>query len=91
MSKQIYSGLNGALTINEDSGVFTLNIAEAAAVGGGEAAGIVKVQGQASVILDAQTALKLGESLLNAHLPAALQPLAQVVEGIANQAIAALE
>lgn len=89
--KEIASFQNGAVTLVEDGGVFSLNVDEAVNVGGGQASGIVKVAGKASVQLDAGLALKLGESLLNSHLPVAVQPLAQVIEGIANQAIAALE
>jgi len=89
--KTIYSVQNGAITITEDAGVFSLNISEKASVGGGEVAGIVKVQGEGSVQLDAATALKLGEALLNSHLPSSVQSLAAVIEGVANQAIAAIE
>jgi hypothetical protein len=91
MAKSIFSAAGGAIALTEDAGVFTLALSDAAAVGGGQAAGIVKVQGSGSVVLDAQTGLKLAEALLNAHLPATVQPLAAVVESIANQAIAALE
>lgn len=91
MAKQILSLYGGAITLNEDSGVFTLSLADSASIGGGQAAGIVKVQGSASLVLDAASGLKLGEALLNAHLPVSVQPLALVVEGVANQAIAALE
>ena len=87
MSKAIFSILNGAVSLNEDSGKFTLAFDEK--VGGGQAAGVIT--GQGAVVLDAASALKLGEALLNSHLPVSVQPLAAVVEGIANQAIAALE
>lgn len=89
--KTILSIANGAVILSENEGVFSLNLIDSASVGGGEAAGVIKVSGQASIILDAQSALKLGEALLNSHLPPAMQPVAQIIEGIANQAIAALE
>ena len=89
--KTIFTALGGALVLTEQGGVFTLSFAEAAAVGGGQAAGVIKVQGAGSVVLDGATGLKLGEALLNSHLPASLQALATVVEGVANQAITALE
>lgn len=89
--KTIASYANGAVTLVEDQGVISLNIDESISAGGGQAAGIVKIQGKGSVVLDGQMGLKLGENLLNAHLPTTVQPLAQVVEGIANQAIASLE
>ncbi len=89
--KELASFASGAVKLTEESGVFSLSFQEDVAVGGGAAAGVVKVQGQGSVVLDAALGLKLGEALLNAHLPVALQPLALVVEGIADQAIKALE
>lgn len=89
--KTIFSAANGAVQLVEDGGVFTLQLSESASLGGGQAAGVLKVQGQGSVILDGQTGLKLGEAMLNAHIPAPLLPLAQVVEGVANQAVALLE
>jgi hypothetical protein len=89
--KNIVSLANGAIVLTEDQGIFTLSIKESVSLGGGEAAGVVKAQGAGSIILDSTAGLKLGEALLNAHLPAAVRPLASVVEGIANQAIAALE
>lgn len=89
--KTIFTGLNGALTITEDAGVFSLNITEAVYIGGGEMSELLKVQGQGSVVLDSKTALKLGESILNSHLPASVLPLAQVIEGVVNQAIASIE
>jgi hypothetical protein len=91
MAKSIFSAANGAVTLTEDAGVFTLALSDAAAVGGGQAAGIVKVQGSGSLVLDGALGLQLGQALLNAHLPASVQPLAAVVEGIADQAISALE
>lgn len=82
MAKQLLSAFDGALTVEEENGVVTLNVSKSASVGGGEAAGILKVEGEAKIQLDGQTGLKLAESLLNAHLPEKLQPLAQVVEGV---------
>jgi hypothetical protein len=85
--KTLLSVANGALTVTEDGGKVSLNFDES--VGGGAAAGIVK--GQGSIVLDANMGLQLGEKLLNSHLPASVQPLAQVIEGVANQAIQAIE
>jgi hypothetical protein len=89
--KTIFSLAGGKVSLVEDAGVFTLNVSESASVGGGSAAGIVKVQGEGSVVLDAAAGVKLGEALLNAHLPASVLPLATVIEGVANQAVAAIE
>lgn len=85
--KQILSLANGAVTLTEDSGKFTLALN--ASIGGGDAAGVVK--GEGAIVLDGMMGLKLGEALLNSHLPPTMLPLAQVVEGVANQAAAALE
>ena len=85
--KTIFSSFGGALTLTEQSGVFTLSWNES--LGGGQASGIIS--GKGSVVLNAETGLKLGEALLNAHLPASVQPYATIVETVANQAIAALE
>lgn len=89
--KTVYSAANGALTLTEDSGVFTLNVNEALNVGGGEAAGVLKIKGQASVVLDTPTGLLLAEKLLNSHLPAALQAPALAIESVGNAALKALE
>ena len=85
--KTLLSLANGALTVTEDSGKVTVSFDES--LGGGQAAGVVK--GQGSIILDGTSGLQLGEKLLNAHLPASVQALALVIEGVANQAIKAIE
>ena len=85
--KTIISLLGGAVVLTESGGVFTLALTES--VGGGQASGIVK--GSGSVILDGYDGLQLGEALLNAHLPATMQPMASVVEAVVNTSIRALE
>lgn len=89
--KTLATYANGAVTVTEDQGVISLNFNESLSVGGGDAAGIIKVQGQGSVQLNCEQGLKLGETLLNAHLPAAVQPLAKVIEGVVEQAVKSLE
>lgn len=89
--RTILSLANGAVTLTETDGVVSLNLDESLQLGGGAAAGLVKVSDKGSIALDGETGLKLGEALLNSHIPASLLPLAQVVEGVANQAIKALE
>lgn len=89
--KVLFENADKSVQLIEDAGVVTLSIDESKSIGGGEASGIVKVAGNAKVILDGALGLKLGEAYLNAHLPAAVVPLAKVIEGIANQAIAAIE
>lgn len=85
--KVLLSVENGAFTITEDQGKISLNFDES--VGGGSTKGIV--QGKGSVVLDGMLGIQAGEKLLNAHLPASVVPLATVIEGIANQALAAIE
>ena len=85
--KTILSMFGGGLTLTEQSGTFTLSLNESA--GGGECAGFLK--GTGSLVLNGTQVLKIGEAFINSKLPAALAPLATVVEGIVNQAIAALE
>lgn len=85
--KQILSLYGGAVTLTETDGVFSLNLN--GHVGGGEAAKLLS--GQASLQLDADAGLKLGESLLISHLPAALQPEAKIVGDLTIKALEALE
>lgn len=87
MAKTIFSAYGGAVALVEDSGALALNWDES--IGGGQAAGIV--EGKGSLKLNGTLGIQLGEKLLNSHLPPTVLPLAQVVEGVANQAIAALE
>lgn len=89
--KTIASFANGAISITEENGAMSLNFDEAASLGGGGATGIVKIQGKGSVALDGELALKLGEALAISHLPVAVQPLAEVLSGVINQAVKALE
>ena len=85
--KTLLSLLGGALLVTEEAGVVTLSFDEA--LGGGAAAGVLK--GSGSLVLNGEQGLQLGVNLMNAHLPPALLPLAQVVEGVALQALKAAE
>jgi hypothetical protein len=89
--KVLMSVANGAVQLVEDGGVVSLTVDKDLVIGGGAAAGMLEVDGKGSVKFDANTGIKLGEALLNAHLPASVQALAAVVEGIANQAIKTIE
>jgi hypothetical protein len=80
----------GAIQVVESAGVISLVIADSASIGGGDAKGILKIEGSAKVTFDALTGVKLGEALLNEHLPPAVEPLAAVVEGIVNQAVSVI-
>ncbi len=88
--KEIASFANGIVVLKKDEGKFILAITDSLSVGGGEAEGVLKAKGSGEVELNAEQALKLGEALLNAHLPPLLAPFAQVVEGVVNQAILAI-
>lgn len=85
--KVIFSALSGAVVLSEDAGVVSLSFDDS--IGGGAAAGLVS--GKGSVQLNGPEAIQLAEKLLNSKLPASVLPLAQVVEGVAAQAIAAIE
>jgi len=85
--KVLFSLMGGAIQLEEQAGVVSLVWNES--LGGGEAAGIVK--GSGSIQLDAMSALKLGEALLNSKLPVSVAPLAAVIETVVNQAIVSLE
>jgi hypothetical protein len=89
--KKIFSALDGAVALTESEGVFTLSISDALSVGGGKAAGLLKVQGAGSVVFDAPTGAALGLALLNSHLPAALQAPAALVEAVIEEAVKAVE
>ena len=88
--KTLLSLLGGAVVLTEQGGVFTLSLNDS--LGGGAAAGVLK--GQASLVLDAGDGVKLGEAALNGVIQVkapSLLPLVEVVEGVANQALTALE
>jgi hypothetical protein len=85
--KTILSLLGGAVVLTEQGGKFTLSLD--GSLGGGAAAGILV--GQASLVVDAASGLKLAQALLNSHLPAVLQAPAAIVEDVADQALEALE
>lgn len=85
--KTLFSLFGGALTLTEESGVFTLSFNEA--LGGGQAAGIIK--GSGSFVLNGTQGLQLGEKLVIGMLPSSMQSLASAVSGIINTAIAAVE
>lgn len=85
--KTLLSLYGGAITLTEEAGVLTLSFSEA--IGGGSAAGLVK--GSGSIVFGGAQAIQLGEKMLNALLPAALQGAAVAIEAVANAAIAAIE
>lgn len=85
--KQLLNVGNGAIVISEDGGDFTLEVSETAALGGGQAAGIVAVQGSGKVVLKGRVAFDLGVALIKAHAPAALQPVIDEAGKLADVAI----
>lgn len=78
---------HGALVLSEQGGDFTLTISETAALGGGQAAGIVSAQGSGSLVLKGKVAFDLGMAVLKAHSPAALIPLEEGAQAIADAEI----
>jgi hypothetical protein len=84
--KTLFSAFGGAILVTEQNEIVTVTLDES--VGGGQASGVVV--GKGTIVFQGPQAIKLAAALLNSVLPAALLPLAQVVEGVAAQAIAAL-
>jgi hypothetical protein len=82
---------NGALVVTENAGQFVVAVSESASLGGGEAAGIVSVKGEATATVDGTVALKLAEAFANSKLPASIEPIASAVEGAVNEVVTSLE
>lgn len=83
--KTLLSLLGGAVMFQEQAGDFYL--AFDGSLGGGAAAGII--EGKGSIKLGTgSVGLKLGEAWVNAHIPAAAVPFAQMVESAINGAVA---
>ena len=85
--KVLLSYFNGGVQVQEEAGKISIVFDEA--LGGGDCKGIVS--GKGGFVLDGEMGLQVGEKLLNSHLPAAYQPLALMIEGVANNAVKALE
>ena len=88
--KTLLNVANGAVIVTEDNLVVTLTFAESASLGGGQAAGIVKVAGNGSVVANGPLAIQLGFALINPHVPAFALPLATALENILLKAVTAL-
>lgn len=87
MAKILLNIGNGALVLSEQGGDFTLAVTDQVALGGGPAAGVVSAQGSGAIVLKGKMAFDLGMALLEAHSPAAIVPLEQAVQAIADSAI----
>ncbi len=85
--KTLVSLDGGVLVVQEEAGKFELAVNDAFVVGGGQAAGIVSVKGSASIVLSGKQAFDLGMALLKAHSPAALIPIEEGAQAIADAAI----
>lgn len=85
--KELMNIGNGAVVLTEEAGEFTLSVNEQAAVGGGQAAGIVSVEGSGKLVLKGKLAFDLGMKILEAHSPAALVPFEEGAAAIADGAI----
>jgi hypothetical protein len=80
---------SGVVAVTESEGKISVGITEAVAVGGGEAAGLVSISGNASLVLSAKQAFDLGMALLEAHSPAAVVPLEEGAAAIVDSELAA--
>lgn len=76
----------GTLTLAGDLKQVSATISENAAVGGGAAAGVLQVKGNASVVLSEKQAVDLAFALLEAHLPTAAATIAKEVQGFYDAA-----
>lgn len=85
--KVLFELAGGAVQVTEDAGNFALVVNKDLLVGGGSAAGILELEGAGKVVLKGKAAFDLGMKLLEAHSPAALVPLEQGVQAIADAAI----
>lgn len=86
--QKVFEIPGGKVTASFSEGKAQLEIAESAGMGGGQAAGVVQVEGSAKATLSALQAIQLAEALLNAHLPAAAAAVAQPIEAFINAQIA---
>ncbi len=80
----------GALVVTQDQGQLKVAISKSAAVGGGKAAGIVSAEGEGAVVLNELQGLQLLKAVIEAHVPAALDPAIDAGEALAEGAIKAL-
>lgn len=87
MKKELFNFGNGAVVLSEEAGVVTLSLSEQASLGGGEAAGVISVQGSGSVVLKGKVGFDLAMKLLEAHSPAAFVPIEVAAAAIVDAAI----
>ena len=81
---------NGIFVITEQGGVFTFTLTDSISLESGPAEGVLKAQGAGSLVLSGKQAFDLGMELLKAHSPAALVPIEQIAQSIADSTIAGL-
>ena len=86
--KTIFNLGNGAITLTEQAGQFTLAFNKDLLAGGGKALGIVELEGSGKLVLQGKVAFDLGMAILEAHSPAALLPLEEIGQAAADVAIA---
>lgn len=86
-SKVIELGDKGALSVTESEGVAVVKISVGASLGGGQAAGAVKVVASAEIDLEAAQLAQLGLDLLKSKLPESLQGLVSDLEAVAIPAL----
>lgn len=86
--KELLNLGGGALTLNEGGGKVVLALDKSAAVGGGEAADILEIEGCGKATFNDLQAVKLAWALLNKALPSAALLVAEPIESFINNEIA---
>ena len=87
--KTLFNIGNGAITLTELAGAFTLTFDKDLLAGGGAALGIISIEGSGKIVMQGKLAFDLGMRILEAHSPAALVPLEVGGQAIADAEIAA--
>lgn len=77
----------GQISLSASGKVCSIGITESASAGGGEAAGILAVSGNATLTLNDKQAFDLGMALIEAHSPAPLVPLEQMAQAAGDAAL----
>lgn len=86
-SKELQLGQVGSLAVSEAAGVATVKVSVNAAVGGGQAAGVLKAAASVEVDVEAAQLVQLALDLLKSKLPAGVQSLVTDLEAVAIPAL----
>ncbi len=90
VAKELFNLGNGALVLSEEGGTVTLSVSEKASLGGGEAAGVLSIEGEGKLILKGRLGFHLGMALLEAHSPGPLVAIEKAGEALADAALSKL-